>query len=134
MGISRKVSTAITYNAVRIVISTLLSIFYSIIAVRWLQIQNFGGYSFLDGIFSILATIYVLGTHAPMLRFIPEFMAKRDYPTLRKFLSSLQKTNLAGSCFATLIIILGADIFFSLLGRPELAFYARLIALGIVPR
>ncbi len=134
MNISRKVSAAITYNAVRIVISTLLSIFYSIIAVRWLQIQNFGGYSFLDSIFSILATIYVLGTHAPLLRFIPEFTAKKDYPRLRKLLSSLQKINLAGSCIATLAIFLGADVFLGFLGRPELAFYARLIALGIVPR
>ncbi|MBS7281087.1 MAG: oligosaccharide flippase family protein, partial [Candidatus Freyarchaeota archaeon] len=134
MSISRKVSAAITYNAVRIVISTLLSIFYSIIAVRWLQIQNFGGYSFLDSTFSILATIYVLGTHAPLLRFIPEFMAKKDYPRLRKLLSSLQKINLAGSCIATLTIFLGADVFLGFLGRPELAFYARLIALGIVPR
>ncbi|MEM3449255.1 MAG: oligosaccharide flippase family protein [Nitrososphaerota archaeon] len=134
MSISRKVSAAVTYNTIRIVISTLLSIFYSIITVRWLQIQNFGGYGFLDGIFSILATIYVLGTHAPLLRFIPEFMAKRDYPRLRKLLSSLQKINLAGSCIATLIIFLGADVFLGALGRPELAFYARRIALGIVPR
>jgi O-antigen/teichoic acid export membrane protein len=134
MGISRKISVALTYNTVRIVVSTLLSIFYSVITVRWLQIQDLGGYSFLGNIFSILATIYVLGTHAPLPRFIPELMIKKDYSRLRKLLSSLQKINLIGSCITTIIIILGADTFFSALGKPELAFYARLVALGIVPR
>jgi len=134
MGISRKISAALTYNTIRIIVSTLISIFYSITVVRWLQIQNFGGYSFLDSIFAILATIYVLGTHAPLLRFIPEFIAKKDYPRLRRLLSSSQRINLAGSCVATLLIIFGADAFLGVLGRPELAFYAKLIALGIVPR
>jgi O-antigen/teichoic acid export membrane protein len=134
MDLSRKITGALTYNAVRIIISTLLSIFYSIVTVRWLQIQDLGGYSFLDSVFIILATIYVLGTHAPLLRFIPELIAKKDYPTLRKLLSLLQRINLVSSCIAALVIILGADIFLGILGRPELAFYARLMALGIVPR
>jgi O-antigen/teichoic acid export membrane protein len=134
MSISKKVSGALTYNTVRIIFSTLLSIFYSIIVIRWLQIHNLGGYSFLDSIFSILANVYVLGTHAPLLRFIPEFIAKKNNSKLRKLISLLQRINLVGSCVAALVIILGADIFFSILGRPELVFYARLIAFGIVPK
>lgn len=134
MGLSSKISGALTYNAFRMVLSTLNSILYSIIVVRWLQIQKFGGYAFLDSIFSILAVIYVLGTHAPIIRFVPELIAKEDYCKLRTLVSSLQIINFIASSTTMLLLFLGLDIFLTALGKTELSFYARLMALAIVPK
>jgi stage V sporulation protein B len=52
---------------------------------------------------------------------------------LRTLVSRLQTINLIGSSTATFIIFIGADAFLTIFGKPELAFYARLIALGIIP-
>jgi O-antigen/teichoic acid export membrane protein len=134
MSLSSKISSALAYNALRVILSTVSSVIYSIVVVRWLQVQKFGGYAFLDSIFSILAVIYVLGTHAPIIRFAPELVAEEDYCRLRTLISSLHLVNLAGSSTATLLVFLGSDIALTALGKPELAFYARLMALGIIPK
>ncbi|MEM1989218.1 MAG: oligosaccharide flippase family protein [Candidatus Bathyarchaeia archaeon] len=133
MSLSQKISTALTYNTLRVILSTISSILYSIVVVRWLQIQNFGGYAFLDSLFSILGVIYLLGSHPPVLRFIPEFVVKRDYCRLRTLISKLQIINLFGSLTATFLILISTDVFLTIFGKPELAFYARLMALGIIP-
>jgi O-antigen/teichoic acid export membrane protein len=132
MSLSAKVSRALGYNALRLVLSTVNSIIYSIVVIRWLQIQKFGGYAFLDSIFSTLAILYALGTHAPIIRFVPELIAKGEYNKLRALVSRLQTINMIGSLIAMFSIFIGADIFLTALGKPELAFYAKLMALGII--
>jgi O-antigen/teichoic acid export membrane protein len=132
-GLVKKVSSGLTFNLLRVVVSIATSLLYSIIAVRWLQAYNFGIYVFLDSIFSGLAIVYVLGLHSAQTRFIPEFMAKKDYPRLRRFVWVSQKINFISAFSTSLLIFAFADGLALLMGQPEIGFYIRLKALGIVP-
>jgi O-antigen/teichoic acid export membrane protein len=132
MNLSSKVSKALGYNAFGMILSTINTVIYSIIVVRWLQLQKIGGYAFLDSIFSTLAILYTLGTHSTIMRYIPELIAKREYPRLRTLVFKLQTINIISSLTATFVILISADIFLMALGKPELAFYARLWALDII--
>ncbi|MBS7635171.1 oligosaccharide flippase family protein [Candidatus Bathyarchaeota archaeon] len=132
-SVSRKVFKALTYNAFRVGISTAISIIYSITVVRYLDIQKFGAYVFLDSIFVISTVLFGPGIRAPIIRFIPELITKKDYSRLRRLIEILQKLNLLAAVTATLLILFSADFIFVALGKPELAFYARIMALGIIP-
>jgi len=140
--IVRKVSVGLSFNLIRVGVSLVIGLLYSIIAVRWLRVDNFGVYIFLDSIFSTLAFIYVLGTHSLQTRFVPELEAKKDFPRLRRLLGISERINFLSASATFLVIFIGADIvarlisnpeLTALVGYPELSFYIRLIALGIVP-
>jgi O-antigen/teichoic acid export membrane protein len=129
----KRVSSGITFNVLRVVISIIVGLLYSIIAVRWLQVYNFGVYAFLNSIFSGLAIVYVLGTHSVQTRFIPELMAKKDFSRLRRLVKVCQKINFFSAFLTFLAIFASAEGLARLIGQQDLAFYIRLMSLGIIP-
>lgn len=131
--VARKVGRGLTFNFLRTIVSLVTAIAYSIIAVRWLGVDDFGMLIFLDSVFSLLGTLYFFGIPRIATQFIPMLAARKDYPRVRMLIRITQRLVLVSSFVVFLAVFILADQFASVLGHPEYGFFIRLMSLRLVP-
>ncbi len=130
--VAHKVTRGIAFNTFRTIFSAILALVYSVVAVRFLHIQNFGVLAFLDSIFSLLGGFFMPLTHQAQQRFIPELMAQGNVPQVRRLISNGQKINiLLAFGFAFPFLVFASPIA-QALGNPEWAVYIQLMAISMV--
>ncbi len=122
----------LAFNALRTVLSAILSLAYSVIAVRYLHIQNFGVLAFLDSIFSLMGGFFMPLTHQAQSRFIPELLAQGKYPEVRRLISVGQRVNiLLALGFAFPFLVFAVPIA-QVLGNFTWAIYIQLMAISMI--
>ncbi len=130
--VAQKIAQGLAFNTLRTVISVLISLVYSIVAVRFLHIQNFGVYAFLDSIFSLLGGLFMPLTHQAESRFVPELLAQGRYPQLRRLIGVGQKVNLLIAFAVAFPFLVFASPIAQALGNSTWTIYIQLMALGMV--
>jgi len=130
--VAQKATKGLAFNTVRTILSAVLSLVYSILVVRYLHIQSFGVFVFLDSIFSLLGGLFMPLTHQAQARYIPEFMAQERYPLVRRLIGVGQRINiLLALAFALPFIIFAFPVAVAL-GNPTWVPYIQLMAFSMV--
>lgn len=130
--VGQKIARGLAWNTFRAVFSAALSLVYSVVAVRFLHVQNFGVIAFLDSIFSLLGFFFMPLTHQAEQRFIPQLLAEGKYPQVRRLVKVGQRINiLLALAFAFPFLVFAGPIANSL-GNPAWAFYIQLMAIGMI--
>ena len=130
--VEQKVTRGLVFNSLRAVLSAVFSLVYSVVAVRYLHIQNFGVIAFLDSIFSLLGNFFMPLTHQAQQRFIPELLAEERVPQVRRLVSMGQRINLfLAFAFAFPFLVFASPIA-QALGNASWGLYIQLMALGMI--
>ena len=130
--VAQKVASGLAFNTLRAILSVVISIAYSVIAVRVLHIQNFGILAFLDSIFSLLGSLFMPLTHSAQSRFIPELRSQGKYPQLRRLVGVGQKVNILLAVAVAAPFLVFASPIAERLGDSSWTLYIQLMALGMV--
>jgi len=130
--VGQKVTRGLAFNAIRIVLSAVLSLVYSIVAVRFLHIQNFGVVAFLDSIFSLLGAFFMPLTQQAQSRYIPELLAQGNRPQVRRLIGVGQKINILLAFGFSLPFLIFATPIAQALGNQSWALYIQLMAISLI--
>jgi O-antigen/teichoic acid export membrane protein len=130
--VGQKIARGLAWNSFRTVFSAVLSLVYSVIAVRFLHVQNFGVIAFLDSIFSLLGAFFMPLTHQAEQRYIPELMAEGKYPQVRQLIKVGQRINILLAFGFAFPFLAFAGPIASSLGNPAWAFYIQLMAIAMI--
>jgi len=131
-SVAKKATQGLAFNSVRTILSAVISLAYSILAVRYLHIQSFGVLVFLDSIFSLLGGLFMPLTHQAQARYVPEFMAQERYPLVRRLIGIGQEINIVLALAFALPFVVFASPIAVALGNPTWAVFIQLMALSMV--
>ena len=106
------VGKAFQYNLSNRIISAALTIITNIFVVRYLGIENYGIYVLLISVFMFLEPLFNLQMERSLVRYIPEFLAKKEPGKCTGLIYLTIKYKLLSFFLLTPIILLICFLFF----------------------
>lgn len=107
-----KVGKAFQYNLSNRIISAVLTIITNIFVIRYLGIDNYGIYVLLISVFMFLEPLFNLQMERSLVRYIPEFLAKKEHGKCTSLISLTIKYKLLSFFILTPIIFSICFLFF----------------------